>query len=90
MSIKSLIRFFSLPIYKPVNSIHQLAANKRKITYSVLIFIFLGIIYTVSVQIAYMKGLGASVEPFVKIPAKEYYFWQRFYQILQAMIKENF
>jgi hypothetical protein len=28
-----------------------------------------------------MKGLGANVDPFIKIPANEYYYWQRFYQI---------
>jgi|UPI00036D4594 hypothetical protein len=81
MNINELLRFFLLPIYQPIQSIQLLLENKRKITYSVLIFLFLGIIYTISVQLAYMKGLGANVEPFIKIPANEYYFWQRFYQI---------
>ena len=81
MNINELIRFFLLPVYQPIKGIQSLLENKRKITYSILIFLFLGIIYTISVQLAYMKGLGANVEPFIKIPANEYYFWQRFYQI---------
>jgi len=81
MNINELLRFFLLPIFQPIKGIQLLLENKRKITYSVLIFLFLGIIYTISVQLAYMKGLGANVEPFIKIPANEYYFWQRFYQI---------
>ncbi len=28
-----------------------------------------------------MRGFGAQVEPFIKIPAEEYYYWQRFFQI---------
>jgi len=28
-----------------------------------------------------MKGIGAVTEPFIKIPADDYYYWQRFYQI---------
>jgi hypothetical protein len=81
MFIKEITRFFLLPIYKPRQGIDSLVRNKRKIGYAVLIFLFLGIIYTISVQLAYMKGFGANVEPFIKIPANEYYFWQRFYQI---------
>lgn len=80
-TMNDLLRFFLLPVYQPIKNIHLLVKSKKKITYSVLIFLFLGIIYTISVQLAYMKGLGASVEPFIKIPAKNYYFWQRFYQI---------
>ena len=81
MNTNELLRFFLLPIYQPIKGIQSLLENKRKITYSISIFLFLGIIYTISVQLAYMKGLGANVEPFIKIPANEYYFWQRFYQI---------
>ena len=81
MIVNELLKFFLLPIYRPKKGIYMLLENKRKIIYSVCIFLFLGIIYTISVQLAYMKGLGANVEPFIKIPANEYYFWQRFYQI---------
>lgn len=79
--MKELLRFFLLPIYNPIKGINLISENKRKIIYSVIIFLFLGIIYTISVQLAYMKGLGANVEPFIKIPANEYYYWQRFFQI---------
>jgi hypothetical protein len=81
MNISKLIRYFLLPVYNPVKSLKSLLKNKHRLTYSVVLFLFLGIIYTISVQLAYMKGLGAAVEPFIKITAKDYYFWQRFYQI---------
>jgi hypothetical protein len=81
MKIRGLFRFFLLPIYKPLAGITELVANKRKISYSIVIFLFLGIIYTFSVQAALMRGFGAQVEPFIKIPAEDYYFWQRFFQI---------
>jgi hypothetical protein len=81
MDSKTLTRFFLLPIYQPLSGMEELIAHKKKVLYAVLIFLFLGIIYTLSVQLAYQKGLGANVEPFIKIPAGEYYFWQRFYQI---------
>ena len=76
-----ITRYFFLPIYRPEEGILSLSSEKNKVLYAVLIFLFLGIIYTISVQIAYTKGLGASVNPFIKIPAEDYYYWQRFYQI---------
>lgn len=81
MKIKNLLTYFIFPAYKPSTNIKLLTNDKNKITYATLIFLFLGVIYTFSVQIAYMKGIGASVEPFFKIPAKDYYYWQRFFQI---------
>ena len=81
MKTNKFFRFFFLPIYKPLKGISELVENKRKISYSIVIFLFLGIIYTFSVQVALMRGFGAQVEPFIKIPAEDYYFWQRFFQI---------
>jgi hypothetical protein len=81
MLLNKIIKYFFLPVYRPVSGMHDLIQDNRKIGYSILIFLFLGIIYTFSVQLAFMKGLGANVEPFIKIPAVEYYYWQRFYQI---------
>jgi hypothetical protein len=79
--MNDLLRIFLLPVYQPIRGIHFLLKNERKVANAVLIFLFLGIIYTISVQLAYIKGLGANVEPFIKIPAEDYYFWQRFYQV---------
>ena len=81
MRFRDLSKFFVLPAYKPVEGISRLLNNKYKIAYAILIFFFLGILYTVSVQLAYSRGLGALVQPFINIPAQDYYFWQRFYQV---------
>lgn len=76
-----LFQYFILPAYRPRNAIHSLISDEKRIASSSLVFLFLGVIYTLSVQLAYTKGLGANVVPFLKIPASEYYYWQRFYQI---------
>lgn len=81
MKFSELIRFFLLPIYKPLNGINKLIENRRKLSYAIIIFLFLGIIYTFSVQAALMRGFGAQVEPLIKIAAEDYYYWQRFFQI---------
>jgi len=81
MTIRQLLRFAIIPVYNPVDGISQLIKDRRKLGYSILIFLFLGIIYTISVQLAHSRGISAAVEPIIKIPADEYYYWQRFWQI---------
>jgi hypothetical protein len=81
MEVESFFRFFLLPVSKPKRRIAELISHPRGLLMAVMIFLFLGIIYTISVQLAWMQGVGAAVEPFLKIPAHEYYYWQRFWQI---------
>ena len=81
MTSNKLIRFALLPAYRPIQGIRGFLNNPHRLVYGVVIFLFLGAVYTLSVQLAYMQGIGAVVEPFLKIPAAKYYFWQRFWQI---------
>lgn len=81
MNKNEIIRVFFLPVYKPVKGITLLIRNKKKLAYSVLVFLFLGVIYTISVQLAYIKGIRPSVTPFINIPVENYYYWQRFWQV---------
>jgi hypothetical protein len=81
MRLSDILRFFVLPVYRPVGGLRELLQSERKLGVSAVVFLFLGLIYTASVQLAYSRGLGAAVEPFLRISAEEYYRWQRFYQI---------
>lgn len=81
MNVSEVARFFLLPVYRPVRGLRELLDSDRRLAVSLIVFLFLGVIYTVSVQLAYSRGLGAAVEPFLRIEAAEYYRWQRFYQI---------
>jgi hypothetical protein len=75
------VKYFFIPVFKPKQNIINLLEDKHKIAYSFITFLFLGCIYTITVYIGYQKGFGAVQEPFLKIPAEDYYFWQMFYQI---------
>ena len=80
MKVRVLFRFLFLPL-RPGSGLPALLENPKRMGYAILIFLTLGILYTFSVQLAYMKGIGAAVEPFIRIPADEYYRWQRYWQI---------
>lgn len=81
MSMQNLWQYFLLPLVRPRKHIIQLLDDPKRLGYSSLIFLFLGVIYTLSVQLAYSRGLGAGVKPLLDIPAEDYYFYQRFWQI---------
>jgi len=81
MKISRLLSYFFIPIYQPFFSLKQLLNEKQKLSYALVIYLFLGLLYEISVLVAYSRGLGAQLMPFIKIPAEEYYFWQLFFQI---------
>jgi hypothetical protein len=79
--MRDLLSFFLLPLVRPRATLARLLAHPHRLGLSLLVFLFLGVIYTASVQLAYSRGLGAQVEPFLKIPAADYYAYQRFFQL---------
>lgn len=79
--MNQLLRFFVLPVHRPVRGLRDLIQSKQRVGYGSIVFLVLGILYTVSVQLAYSRGIGAAVQPFVDIPAEDYYAFQRFWQI---------
>jgi len=81
MTVRQWLRYFLAPVVRPRRMVERLFLDPHKVGYAVLVYLFLGVIYTASVQAAYMRGFGAQVTPFLAIPAESYYFWQRFYQI---------
>jgi hypothetical protein len=81
VQLNTLVHYFLLPIYHPGKYLRKLINDHYKVAYGLIIFLFLGFIYNLSVFLAYQRGFGAQVEPFVKIPAENYYFWQQFFQI---------
>ena len=79
--MNDLLSFFLLPLIRPRVTLTRLLAHEHRLGLSLVVFLFLCVIYTFSVQLAYSRGIGAQIEPFVTIPAAEYYFYQRFWQI---------
>jgi len=81
MSLRNLLRYFTAPVFRPRAAMQALIEDRYRVAYALLIYLFLGVLYTFTVQMAYARGFGAQVRPFLAIPAERYYFWQRFYQI---------
>lgn len=81
MNGKRLLRYVLIPAYRPADGLDHLLEDRKHLLYGTIIFLFLGIVYTISVQLAVSRGIGPAVEPFLKIPTNRYYLIQRFWQI---------
>jgi hypothetical protein len=76
-----LLRYFTAPLWRPRARIAELLQDPHRVAGALIIYLFLGFLYTLSVQLAWARGFGAMVMPFLAIPAERHYFWQRFYQV---------
>jgi hypothetical protein len=56
-----MLRFFILPLYLPLRGIRELLSESKRLLYGVLIFLFLGIICTITVQIAVMRDVEMGI-----------------------------
>jgi len=81
MKFEEALQLFLLPVYQPIKRLQQLLVYPQRLLLSSLIFLFLGLLYTLSVQLAYSRGITPGVTPFINIPVEDYYYWQRFWQI---------
>lgn len=81
MNPKTFIRYLLIPIIKPVRNTELLIADKSMIRYSSLVLLFVGVLYTLTVAIAAIKGIQPIIEPFIPISKSNYYFYEIFFTI---------
>jgi len=79
--MKQLLRYFLLPAYRPVHTLGVLREDPKRLGRSFAVYAFLCVLYTLTVLVAHMRGFGPAVEPILKIPAENYYFFQVFFQV---------
>ncbi|WP_069650780.1 YIP1 family protein [Caloranaerobacter ferrireducens] len=76
-----MFKYLTIPVYNTKKYIEQLINDEYKITYGIVFLLLLGGLYTITVYVGYIRGFGAVVEPFLSIPAEEYYLWETFFTI---------
>jgi len=76
-----LVRYVLAPLVRPRKRMRKLIEDPRRVAYALVLVLALGALYTLSVQLAWSRGFGATVTPFLAISADRHYAWQRFYQV---------
>lgn len=74
-------KFIIVSFYKPFVTYSLLFQHQKKVAFSFLLILILGILYTFTVVMGYNNGFGAVVTPFLSIQPEKYYFYQAFFCI---------
>lgn len=81
MRLTRLLRYFTAPVRRPTRGLGPLLEDPHRIGCASLIILFLGIAYAITVLVAYTKGFGAIVPPWLAIPAADYYVWEALFVV---------
>jgi hypothetical protein len=78
--MRRLARYLLIPAYRPASGMRDLLNDDRKVAYGLAIYVLLGLLYTVAVAVGHLNGFGAVTEPWLRIPAEDYYLYQALFQ----------
>ena len=79
--MKKVLYYLLIPLVQPIKRTKLLMKETYRVRYASLILLCTGFLYTFTVFILYVKGFPAAVEPFLKIPAEDYYFYELFFAL---------
>lgn len=69
-----------LPLF-PAATARELSRDPKKLRYGFAGTMLMGGMYTVTLVVAYRRGFGAVEDPWLPIPAEDYYFWESFFAV---------
>ena len=74
-------------VIHPQQTIRRVIIEEQKVAYGLAAVLLLSILYSIAVLISWAKGGAPSgYEPFLRIPAESYYFWQTFFTVPVGLI----
>lgn len=79
--MRNLLSYFTIPVFRTRTKFEDLFQDRKMLGLSGLILFVIGVMYTVTVYVAYRKGFIAVVEPFVNISAENYYYYETFFTV---------
>jgi hypothetical protein len=63
----------------PRKTTRRLLEDPHRLRQTTAASLLMGVLYTASVFIGYLHGFGAVMEPWLPIPARDYYLWETFF-----------
>lgn len=70
----------------PHKTVEELVSDPRKAAFGAVAAVLLGLCYTATVYVGWTHGFGAVVDPWLPIPAEEYYLYETFFALPVYMI----
>jgi hypothetical protein len=77
---KSLYYLF-IPLLQPAERIRQLTRDADRVRYASLLLFCTAVLYTFTVFVLFVREFPTAVEPFLRISANNYYFYELFFTL---------
>lgn len=65
----------------PQSTARRLVEDPHRLHEGIAACLSMGVLYTISVFVGYLHGFGAVMDPWLPIPARDYYLWETFFTI---------
>lgn len=67
--------------FHPSETVNELKRGPRVQRWGIVAWLVMGSLYTLAVFVGYLKGFGATIEPWLRIPAEGYYLWETLFTL---------
>jgi hypothetical protein len=79
MRMADFLSYVGIPAFKPTENLRRLLSDPYRVGYGALALAILGALYAITTYAGYQNGFGAVNQPFLNIPAKDYYLWETWF-----------
>lgn len=66
---------------RPQRTTIRLLEHPHRLGQGIAACLLMGVLYTISVFVGYLHGFGAVMQPWLPIPAADYYLWETFFTV---------
>ncbi len=79
MRMVDFLSYVGIPVFKPTGNLRRLLSDPYRVGYGALALAILGALYAITTYVGYRNGFGAVNQPFLNIPATDYYLWETWF-----------
>ncbi len=76
MRMVDFLSYVGIPVFKPTGNLRRFLSDPYRVGYGALALAILGALYAITTYVGYRNGFGAVSQPFLNIPATNYYLWE--------------
>jgi hypothetical protein len=77
--IRSFLAYLLGVIFRPLTTFQKLLADRQRLTYGWSALLLIGVLYTLVTSLLWIHRNPVSLEPFLRIPTEQYYYWLQFF-----------
>jgi len=79
-STRRFMKYACGTVIQPTKTFSKILQDEKKLNYGFAVIITYSLLYSGLIYALFLKGIQPTLEPFLKIAAEKYYFWETFFR----------